>query len=290
MKYLLYILLFCSLSAQGQGGQAQFFTLNQTAYAFTDADAQNYIARLEAHGASVTYAQKGYIDAYFQALKSSGLWSKIYDRGLTIWGNAGADGETFKGINDLTWQGTVTHAAGFAVGNGQTGCANLNIIPSTALTLNNTHFSVYVRSNQQEVNRCDMGAVTVSGSQQVSIFTNNGGNLIADQYNTNTSIGRITVAVTTSEGYTISSRTSSTDFRAFRNGAQVGTTRTTASTAQLPTHSLYLMASNFIGDIRNFSLRQISLWSVGAGFSPAEAASDNILTEQLMDNLGYGIQ
>lgn len=288
MKYLLSILLFVSLSAQGQ-----FYLLNQTQNSgVTDVDATNYISRVAAHGVTVTTTQRNAVHTYFAGLKTQGIWSKITDRGLLMWQNAAANAETFNGLFDVTWNGTVAHLSEGVQGDGTTGWGNTNIQPSAYLASTGSgtpiHLSVYCQTNSAITNGVSIGSAN-SASQRNALYLRSGTNAFFDAYNATTTQARLSVANSSSQGYIMGTRVSATDSRIFKGGTQVGSTQTT-SAGLVSNISIGLMVMNVGTGPIGWSNRIYSLWSFGHGLTPTEAYNDNLLTEQLMDALGIGVQ
>lgn len=287
MKKLLFILLIAASGAASGQMLVNPYFFPSTAF---DADAVNYINRVQAAGRTLSLQEQARISTYFAGLKATGVWAKIHDRGLLIWGSAAANAETFKGVNDITWSGTVTHAADGAISNGSTGYGNTGIVPSVSLSLTSVHYAAYSQTNLANSSQCDLG-VRVTNSQSMAFFLRIATNMIiGDAYTINTGTGRISVANSTSIGYFHISRISGTDIRAFANGAQIGATNTAAQTGTLPNIATYLMCINNAGVAANFTARKYSLWSVGSGLTTTEAADDNTLTEAFMDAMGIGVQ
>lgn len=73
----------------------------------------------------------------------------------------------------------------------------------------------------------------------------------------------------TSDGFFHIRRTSSSDQRIFKNGSQVGTTDTTASTT-ISEQEMYILAQSFLGTAQALSEYQISVFGIGSSFSGLE--------------------
>jgi hypothetical protein len=169
----------------------------------------------------------------------------------------------------LTFVGGGTHSSNGYLPNGSNAYANTFLLPSTSLTNNSTHLSYYSRTDALR-NANEIGAITSSGI--ISLITRFGdGNLYADQYNFTTN--RIVVANPNSTGLYISSRTSATSFKVFKNNTQFGTTNTNTSTPSVNT----ITSSMVIGAVNsntvpvNFSNRECAFSSIGDGLTDAEA-------------------
>lgn len=285
-KLILIISLLLSLNSIGQTPMRML--IKHATAAGYDADAQAYIDRVEtALGSGLTTPEKDAINTFAVGLKNNSLWTKIYDAGLFIGGTTSTHAETLKGVNDITWNGTVTHSSTGSVGNGTNGYGNTNINASTALTLNNSHVAFYSRTNNN-TGVGDIGAQSATNSR-IFIFPRSATNYISD-HNSNSAGVRVTAANSESTGFYISTRVSSTDHRGFKNGSQLGSTSTTANNGTFPSLDLTIMGVNNGGTVSVFSTREMCFWSVGEGLSSAECSTYNTLVEALQDALSRGVQ
>jgi hypothetical protein len=96
-----------------------------------DADAAAYIAAVEAAGATVTAPQIAAINAFYIAAKADSYYTSLKRLYLPIWGIAAANAIDMIGLTSGTWNGGVTHAAGYVQGNGTTGYLNTLESPTT---------------------------------------------------------------------------------------------------------------------------------------------------------------
>jgi hypothetical protein len=86
-----------------------------------DPDAAAYIAAIETAGATVSAAQKSALDTFYRTGKSEGWYSSIKRIYLPIWAVAAANARCMVSGTSGTFNGTVTHGAGFVQGDGSTG-------------------------------------------------------------------------------------------------------------------------------------------------------------------------
>lgn len=284
-KLFLILSLFACIHSIGQTPMRML--IKHATAAGYDADAQAYIDRVEtALGSGLTTPEKDAINTFVVGLKNNSIWNKIYDAGMFIGGTASTHAETLKGLNDITWNGTVTHAATGSVGNGTNGYGNTNINASTALTLNNSHAAFYSRTNNN-TGVGDIGAQS-STTSRITIFPRSATNYISD-HNSNV-VGRITAANSVSTGFYVSTRVSSTDYRASKNGSQLGSTNSTTNDGTFPNLNITIMGVNNSGTVSVFSTREMCYWSVGLGLSMSECTTYNTLVEALQDALSRGVQ
>lgn len=86
-----------------------------------DPDAAAYIDAVVAAGGTVSDAQRLTIDTFVRGEKIASRWDAIKRLYLPIWSVAAPNAICMKSLTSGTFNGTVTHAAGFIQGNGTTG-------------------------------------------------------------------------------------------------------------------------------------------------------------------------
>ena len=86
-----------------------------------DADAKAYIDAVVAAGATVTSTQRDAINAFVKSGKTNGWWPSMKRVYLPIWGIAAPNAIGMVTRTSGTFNGTVTHSAGFVKGDGSTG-------------------------------------------------------------------------------------------------------------------------------------------------------------------------
>ena len=87
----------------------------------SDADANAYITSLLSVGAAVTLTQQDAINTFVKAGKADGWWSSLKRLYLPIWASAAPNAVDMITRASGTFNGTVTHSAGYIQGNGTTG-------------------------------------------------------------------------------------------------------------------------------------------------------------------------
>jgi hypothetical protein len=91
-----------------------------------DADAYAYISAIRTAGATVTAAQRDYINDFIRAEKIASRWASIKRFYLPIWGVAAANAICLRSLTSGTFVGGVTHGSGYVQGNGTSGSLLLN--------------------------------------------------------------------------------------------------------------------------------------------------------------------
>jgi len=100
-------------------------SLSRTRYGILDADAAAYVAAVEsALGSSITFTQRRAIDTFIKGEKAASRYTLLKRLYLPIWGQAAANAIDMISLTSGTFNGTVTHAAGYVQGNGSTGYFN----------------------------------------------------------------------------------------------------------------------------------------------------------------------
>jgi hypothetical protein len=182
----------------------------------------------------------------------------------------------------------MTHSSNGFVSNGTSGFANTYLTPNSHLTNNNTHLSVYSRTNLNiAAASFDIGTSNnVSAYYDLSLRL--GDTLYSDSYNNSTN--RFTNANTDSRGLFTTTRTTSTVLKIFKNNTQLGSTLTAASTNfSLLTQPIYICALNKNGSVDFYTTRQYAFASIGDGLSDAEVTSLNTAVTTFQTTLGRNV-
>jgi len=239
-----------------------------------DPDAQAFIT-----AAGITDpTQQGAIDTLVVGLKADSLWTKFYALYPFVGGTATThkynlkDPQDTNGAFRLTFEGTWTHSASGALPDGVSGYADTHCLPSTTMTNNNTHFSMY-SGTDSNLGAFDFGVIDGTVNAQYSVRCNlaGGSDLLFDSYSG--AGDRVLVANASSLGFYIDSVTSGASHKAYKNGAQTGTTRTPANDITTLAFAVFIASRNFSGLASTFSSREFRFFSIGSGLSDADAAN-----------------
>lgn len=104
--------------------------------------------------------------------------------------------------------------------------------------------------------------------------------------------GRVSTANTDRRGFYIQSRTSTTDFRGYRNGAQIGATNTTTQPQadfDYMTMSLGIFCFNQGNSQTNFSKTEQAFAFMGDGLTTTEAGNFNRAVQRYQQILGRAV-
>jgi hypothetical protein len=188
----------------------------------------------------------------------------------------------------LTYTTGWTHSSNGFVSNGTSGFANTYLTPNSHLTNNNTHLSVYSRTNLNIA----AASFDIGTSNNVAAFYDLslrlGDTIYSDSYNNSTN--RFTTANTDSRGLFTTTRTSSTVLKVFKNNTQLGSTLTAASTNfSSLTQPIYICALNKNGAVDFYTTRQYAFASIGDGLTDTEAANLYTAVNTFQTTLGRNV-
>lgn len=234
-----------------------------------DPNAADFIIR-----AGITNAgQKSAINNLATSLKGAGLWSSFYGLYPIVGGTAGSHSENLISSSyDIVWNGTMNHSAN-GVKAAAEDAANYGdtTIPNNVAGNTSVSFGHYSREN----------FVTAVGHRAV-IFNGLGGsfspyvdgNHYVDSWEVTSRIGPIGGGIR-SDGLLGSSRTASNDHRAYRNGAQIGSTSSGVQGAMNATTMMFGQSSH-----------QIAFVYYAAGFTPTQNATLYTIVQAYQTALG----
>lgn len=219
-------------------------------------------------GVTPTAAMTNAAHFFVTACKWASLWSKFTAVYGLMGGTAASHAINWKapGTFNITWNGTVTHNANGATGNGSTGYGDTGIIPSTSLTLGNSHMSVYSRTDGLG-SWAEMGCASSGTPFWEFAIKYTGGTTYPSMGNPQDQFANNFPAT----GLYTNSRTTTTRGPVFRNGTKIKTFTSTAT--GLPTRSIYILGSrdSSTGALLWPSSRNCSFFSIGSGLTDQDA-------------------
>jgi hypothetical protein len=237
----------------------------------TDADAQAFIT-----AAAITDAtQISAINNLVVGMKSDGIWTKMKAIYPFVGGTASTHKWNLKDPRDLdaafrlVFNGGWTHSSTGATPNGVNAYADTKLVPTTNITINNSHLSIYTRTNVNS-DSWDMGSG--NGNGNAFLLTAKFNSLsksigfISGIYPTNAAI----YSTTSNLGFRLASRTASNIVKLFFNDI-LGGTNTVASSI-VSAQNVYLGANNDIL-FPTFSPRQTAFSTIGDGLTDTEASN-----------------
>lgn len=205
-------------------------------------------------------------------LKRFGLWDKCIAIYPFIGGTADTHKWNLKDPRDLdaafrlVFSGGWVHSATGALPNGTTGYADTFIVPSVALSLNNTHISFYSRTSNAAAGLAEMGSRNATPNfGYVFLGTRYSGNLFYGDIN---SESQVATTSNNSSGFFIASRTASNVRNLFVNGVSVlGSTTPSSALNSFP---ITIGGFNAAGTITQFSNRECAFATIGLGLTDTD--------------------
>jgi hypothetical protein len=231
-----------------------------------DADAVAFFNRVTTAGGTLSNTEKQAVNTLVVALKANSLWTPMKAIYPMVGASAAACAQNLK---SSSFTGTFTSGWTFAstgvTPNGTSAYMSTGLIPSTELTINNTHLSFYSRSNSLTTFGYDMACFN-SGTQVIGIsayyasFTSG----LSFQYTTTTP-GGIYGFNTNTLGLFIGNKLS-TSHKFFKNNTLL--TSATGNAGSLPTVNIGIG-----GFGTEFSNRQCAFASIGDGLTDTQASN-----------------
>lgn len=272
----------------------QHFT--KSALASTDRDA---LAFLEAAQIYNTNQQRAIVNLV-RSLKRVGLWSKMKAIYPFVGGTATSHKWNLKDPRDvdaayrLTFSGGWTHNSSGALGNASNTVSDTFITPTTHLAENSTHMCVYCVNNSQTASVVPFDMGVGSAPDYMSFAVRLSDLFLTDQYyrpNSGTvGTNRITSANTDSRGFYLSSRTTSTVFKGYKNASQIGSTNTNTSRGWSSlTSSMGLGCLRDAGTLQYSTGRQYAFASIGDGLSDTDATNLYNIVDLYQKRLGRAV-
>lgn len=249
-----------------------------------DPNAQAFIS-----AAGITDAvQRSATDKLVKSLKFYGLWSKCRAIYPYVGGTANSHKWNLKDPRDVDaafrqiYTGGVTHDSNGFTGNGSTGYADTKFNGSVQGVGNDSHFSVYVRTNNAAADKTEISAYN-GLSAYWSIKCRDTGDITFNGIYRFATDGFISVAGNTnSAGFYCLTRRSSSDAESYKNGVSTGNTTTTSQS--IPNSNVLIGTR---GDAASsFSDRNIAFVSIGNGLTDQQSSDLYTVVQEFQTTLG----
>jgi hypothetical protein len=253
-----------------------------------DPDAQLFFNAQTAAGVTLTTTQMNAVNQWVVDAKAANIWTKFKAIYPVVGGTATSHKFNLKNPLDtdaafrLLFTGGFTHSSTGVLPNGVNAYASTFLIPTTSLSANSSHVSIYNRTvGSGTIN--DWG--TSGGGLAFGAAISLGGTAYLDCYNSSTN--RISTPNADARGFYISSRNSSTSLKLFKNAAQLGTTNVNASVGVAGlTADIKLFSYN---PVQNLSNRECAFASLGDGLTDLESQLFYQITEKYQVALSRNI-
>jgi hypothetical protein len=242
-----------------------------------DPDAQAFFDRVTTAGGLLSATEQLAINTLVVQMKADGIWDKMKAIYPMVGASAAACAQNLKSSSfTSTFTSGWTFASNGVTPNGTSAYMDTNFLPSISFTNNNTHISIYSRTDASSASACLIGTsknanaiplITIYARDSIAGYT-----MDAYSYVNN----RITTSsILSSAAFFINSRTSSTVFKSFRNGTQLGATNTATNSNNITTcdKPIFIGALNLNGAPGQFSNYQTAFASIGDGLNDTEASN-----------------
>lgn len=245
-----------------------------------DPDAQAFIT-----AAGITDpTQQSAVNTLVTDLKGYSLWTKPKALYPFCGGSASSHKFNLKDPRDLdaafrlVFYGGWTHSSNGATPNGTNAYANTFLIPSTSLSLNSTHVSLYSRTNSNT--GVDMGL------QRGTTYILNAARNSNQAYTSLNSNSLELYSNTDGRGFYLGNRQAVNDSDAWKNGIkQVNSTNTT-NASEFGITPIFIGAFNLFGSASSYSNKELAFSSMGDGLTDTEAANFYTAVQAFQTTLG----
>jgi hypothetical protein len=236
-----------------------------------DADAQAFFNRVTVAGGTLSSAEKTATNKLVLDLKSAGIWSSMKAIYPMVGASAAACAQNLKSSSFTgTFSSGWTFASTGVTPNGTSAYFDTTLIPSTSLTVNSTHASIYLNTNNvpSSSDPVDMGSFN-GVTQALTLNQSSLAGLIFGSRN----LGNfLTTTQATRLGFGITSKTSATLTTLYKNGTSVANGN---SGGTLPTFNAYI--GNLSLNVGTYSYgwinNKIAFSSIGDGLTDTQASN-----------------
>jgi hypothetical protein len=240
-------------------------------YGITTGYADLYLEALQTAGASPTSTQANAIKNFVRTGESEGWFSSLKRFYLPIWGAAGPNAIDLISRASGTFNGSVTHGAGYVQGDGSTGYFDFGVSPSTlGLTIDGgSAFALVSQADSRNVEAQFVGC-TDSFNRRVYLQQQSSSGIQATLYSAITTLND----TVTPNGIIMAVVRSATDrFSKVKNTAGISTaTNVNSNTTTTCEVNAFAMAVNNKGSgIIEASDSRLGAYGLGHGFTEAQA-------------------
>lgn len=233
-----------------------------------DADSQAFYDRVTAAGGILSQTEKDAVNILVLDLKSAGIWTLMKAIYPMVGASAAACAQNLK---SSSYTGTFTSGWTFTnngvLPNGTSAYMNTGLNASTQLTNNNSHLSIYSRTQDTSKSGLDISGINSSNHFALTAYYAALGTGLSIQYFYPTDSA--TGYASSTQGHFVSTRISSVSNSLYRNANILGTATNTNSTV-LPNINMYLGSNTQPSEYQN---RQYALATIGDGLTNAQVSN-----------------
>jgi hypothetical protein len=236
----------------------------------SDADAQAFVTAANI----VDQVEANAINNLVIGLKADSLWTKMKACYPMVGGSSSTMKFNLKNPLDtdaafrLTYSGGLTYSSTGLLG-GVNGYADTKLVPSSVLSLNNTHISFYSRTDNAGFEDVEMGVNDGSNTSRLFIAPKYSGSNSAFRAVNSAQAGPGTSP--NMQGFFIASRVNSTAMKLYRNSSVLFNDST--SSGLLNSTNIFLLCYNNSGTPVYYSDRECAFASIGDGLDDTEATN-----------------
>lgn len=217
------------------------------------------------------------INTLVNDLVGYGIWNKMLAIYPFVGGTAVTHKFNLKNPQDtnaafrLVFSGGWAHSANGALPNGTNGYADTFITPSNHITQNSAHLSFYSRTNQLG-SGMNIGQIQTSPNLRgFHMGISYGGNANQMRTRLNSANASASYTPTDTRGLFSISRTTSSEYKGYRNNSTVFTFSETSNTPG--NIKIILGAINTTTGVQDYSVHECAFASIGNGLTDTEAAN-----------------
>jgi hypothetical protein len=227
-----------------------------------DPDAQAFFNRVIIAGGTLSSTEQIAVTQLVRDLKSYNIWSKMKALYPMVGASAAACAQNLKSSSFTgTFNGGITYSSTGITPNGTTGYMDTGLNPNTSLSFSSAHLSKYNRNN-------DLSGIQIDGVY----FAGTATFMQINYTSANTIIGDVgsiaSYTATDTRGFFVSSRSSASQIKLFRNNSNIASNTNTVSTIPNATINIGRRSDN-----QFYNSYECAFASIGDGLTDTEAGN-----------------
>jgi len=243
----------------------------------TDPDAQAFFDRVTTAGGTLSATEQTAVNTLVVQMKADGIWSKMKAIYPMVGASAAACAQNLKSSSFTgTFNGGWTFSSTGATPNGTSAYMDTSFNNQGNWTsTSNGSMGFISRTNPSAGVQCDMGSGTIaSGANSSTIYSRFSG----DQFYSGLNCISVVPGSsnTSSIGFFVTSRTTSSTYTRHKRGSSTIDTTVTENVGTNPNTTIYLGAGNNSGSGSNYSNREYDFCFIGDGLTQTQV--DNYWT------------